>query len=125
MALINYGPDVGKLCVVLDVLDENKVLVDGPVGITGVSRHVITIRRLSLTDFVVDIPRNARTKTLSKAIVKADLINNWNNTPWAKKLEAKKRRSELTDFDRFKVMVARKQRGRLIRAKFAELQKQN
>ena len=119
--MINYGPDLGKLCVILDVLDENKVLVDGPVGVTGVKRHVITIRRLSLTDFTVSIARNARAKTLSKAIVQADLIAQWNATPWAKKLLAKKRRTELTDFDRFKVMMARKQRGRLIRAKMMEL----
>ena len=125
MALINYGPDENKLCTVLDVVDENKVLVDGPVSLTGVRRHVINVRRLSLTDFTVAIPRQAREKTLKNAWAKAELLTNWSKTAWAKKLSDKKRRSELTDFDRFKVQMLRKQRSRIVRKKFAELCKKN
>jgi large subunit ribosomal protein L14e len=45
----------------------------------------------------------------------------WNATAWAKKLESKKVRANLSDFDRFKVMVAKKQRSKIIATKVAEL----
>ena len=39
----------------------------------------------------------------------------------AKKLAAKKKRANLSDFDRFKVMVAKKQKAEIIAKKMAEL----
>jgi large subunit ribosomal protein L14e len=44
-------------------------------------------------------------------------MNKWSETSWAKKLEAKKKRAALTDFDRFKVMIAKKQRSKAIAEK--------
>jgi large subunit ribosomal protein L14e len=44
---INYGKDVGKLAVIVGVMNDNRVLIDGE----GISRQVIPIRRLSLTKF--------------------------------------------------------------------------
>ena len=38
----------------------------------------------------------------------------WNATPWAKKLAVKAKRASLSDFDRFKVMVAKKQRSQIV-----------
>ena len=37
-----------------------RVVVDGPEKLTGVRRHMMPIRRLSLTDFKTAIPRGAR-----------------------------------------------------------------
>jgi len=39
----------------------------------------------------------------------------WEQSAWAKKLETKKKRANLSDFDRFKVMVARKQKAAIIK----------
>ena len=41
----------------------------------------------------------------------------WDATTWAKKLARKKTRANLTDFERFKLMVARKQKAALVKAK--------
>jgi hypothetical protein len=41
VVLINYGPDAGKLATVIDIVDQNKCLVEGPEEITGVKRQVI------------------------------------------------------------------------------------
>ena len=38
----------------------------------------------------------------------------WNSTAWAKKLAVRKTRANLTDFDRFKVMIAKKQKSKII-----------
>ena len=44
-----------------------KVLVDGPASLTGVLRQVITVKRISLTDIVVNgVHRTARQSTLEK-----------------------------------------------------------
>ena len=121
IVLINFGPEKGKLATIIDIVDQNKCLIDGPEEITGVSRQVISYSRIALTDLTVKIQRNARQTTLKKAWEAGDTLNKWESSSWAKKLSAKKRRANLNDFDRFKVMVARKQRNEIIAKKMTEL----
>uniref|UniRef100_A0A6U0GYB4 Large ribosomal subunit protein eL14 domain-containing protein n=1 Tax=Helicotheca tamesis TaxID=374047 RepID=A0A6U0GYB4_9STRA len=121
VVLINYGPDAGKLATIIDIVDQNKCLVEGPADITGVTRQVIPYKRIALTDLKVKICRNARSKTLKAAWAEADTLKQWESSSWAKKLAAKKKRASLSDFDRFKVMVARKQKSAIIEKKIKEL----
>ena len=121
VVLINYGPEEGKLATVIDIVDSNKCLIDGPADITGVSRQVISFTRIALTDLTVKIGRNARQKTLKKAWEEADTLATWEKSSWAKKLSARKKRASMNDFDRFKVMVARKQKSKIIADKMKEL----
>merc|ERR1719378_1461705 len=72
---------------------------------------MMPVRRLSLTDLKSTIPRGAREKTLKLALDKDEVMKKWEETAWAKKLQSKKVRSEMNDFDRFKLMVARKKRS--------------
>mmetsp|Transcript_15851 Transcript_15851/g.28778 ORF Transcript_15851/g.28778 Transcript_15851/m.28778 type:complete len:135 (+) Transcript_15851:58-462(+) len=118
---INHGPDAGKLATVVDIVDQNKCLIDGPEEITGVSRQVIPYKRIALTDLTVKIQRNARAKTMKAAWKEGNTLAQWEGSSWAQKLEAKKKRSNLSDFDRFKVMVAKKQKSRIIALKIKEL----
>lgn len=53
VGLVQYGSDEGKLCTVIDVIDNNRVLIDGPEPITGVKRQELNIKRLMLTDITV------------------------------------------------------------------------
>mmetsp|Transcript_48616 Transcript_48616/g.72159 ORF Transcript_48616/g.72159 Transcript_48616/m.72159 type:complete len:134 (+) Transcript_48616:135-536(+) len=121
IVLINYGPLTGKLATIIDIVDQNKCLVQGPEEITGVKRQVIPFKRIALTDFKVKIARNAREKTLKAAWAKEDILSKWEATPWATKLSNKAKRANLSDFDRFKVMVARKQKSKIIAKKMKEL----
>jgi large subunit ribosomal protein L14e len=121
IVLISYGPNAGSLATVIDIVDQNKCLIDGPEEITGVSRQVIPYRRIALTDLTVKIQRNARAKQLKSAWKEGDVQAKWEGSSWAKKLEAKKKRSGLSDFDRFKVMVAKQQKSRIIAKKIKEL----
>merc|ERR1719473_702810 len=84
---------------------------------------MMPIRRLSLTDFKCTIPRGAREKTLKLALDKDSVMNKWQETAWAKKLNAKKVRSEMNDFDRFKLMVARKKRSTAVKATLKKTKK--
>mmetsp|Transcript_81068 Transcript_81068/g.127684 ORF Transcript_81068/g.127684 Transcript_81068/m.127684 type:complete len:138 (-) Transcript_81068:73-486(-) len=115
LALITYGPCEGKMCTVVDIVDQKRVVVDGPESVTGVRRHMMPVKRLSLTDFAMKIPRGAREKTLKKALSSEDVMKKWSETAWAKKLAAKKTRSEMDDFARFKLMVAKKKRSSAIK----------
>ena len=118
VVLINYGPAKGKLAVVIDVVDQNKCLVDGG---TLNERQVVSFARIYLTDFVLKIQRNARPGTLSKAWDAQGMTEKWEATSWAKKLSAKTKRAGLSDFDRFKVMVAKKQKSEIIAKKLASM----
>ncbi len=57
VCLITHGADEGKLCVIVDVIDSSRALVDGPSTINGVKRQPMLFTRLSLTDIVVKIQR--------------------------------------------------------------------
>ena len=118
---MNYGPDAGKLATIIDIVDGNKCLIDGPVPKTGVARQVISFKRLALTDIVVKIPKNARQKTLVKAWDETTVEAKWEATSWSKKLARKKVRASLTDFQRFQLMVARKQKSALVKAQLAKM----
>ena len=122
IVLINFGPLAGKLATVVDIVDQNKCLIDGPVDITEVDRQVISYSRIELTDLVVKISKNARAEEITEAWKEADIQATWDASRLAKKLEKKKRRQNLTDFDRFKVMVAKKQKSAIIAKKLAELE---
>ena len=115
LALITYGPCEGKTCIVVDIVDQKRVVVDGPEAVSGVRRHMLPVKRLSLTDFKVKIPRGAREKTVKKAVAADNLMAKWSATSWAKKLAATKARASMTDFDRFKLMVAKKKRSATIK----------
>lgn len=99
-----------------------QVLVDGPQSITGMHRQVISLKRLSLTDVLVSkLPRSATQKNIKKAWGEQDTLATWKATAWSKKLDSKILRKGLSDFDRFKVMIAKKQKSKIIADKIAEL----
>ncbi|KAF7459142.1 ribosomal protein RPL14 [Cryptosporidium felis] len=110
---IQYGPDAGKMCYVVDVINLNRVLIDGPT--TDVCRQSIPIKRLALTDFKAKIPRGARTGTIKKILEKDDSIEKFNKTSYGKKCAAKLFKANMTDFERHALLVARKKRQFLVK----------
>lgn len=112
VVLLQDGPLSGKLAVVLDVVDLNRILIQSP----EVPRQVFAIRRVSLTEFTMPLPRGARTKTLLKCWNESNVDAKWSETPMAKNLARMAIRKNLTDFERFKVMLARKKRDYILRA---------
>merc|ERR1719420_2895091 len=77
---------------------------------------MMPIRRLSLTDFTCKLTSGAREKTLKKALEAEGVMKKWAASSWAKKLAARQTRSKMTDFDRFKLMVAKKKRAAAVKA---------
>ncbi|WAR11387.1 RL14-like protein [Mya arenaria] len=105
VAYIAYGDDKGKLCVVLDIIDQNRVLVEGPC--TNVARKEFNMKAIQMTQFLLKIPHSCRQKVVRKA--------------WEKEEITKK--ANLTDFDRFKLMKAKQCRNRIVNTEFGKLRK--
>lgn len=103
---INYGPNTGRVAVIVEIINTSRVLIDGPTS--GVKRQEISLRRVSLTDFVLPVARSVNRVNLKKACEEFGLNKKWEATPFGKKLQRAATRAKLTDFDRFKVMVLRK-----------------
>ena len=117
--VINYGPYAGKLAVIVDILNTTRVLVHGPKE--GVRRQEISLRRITLTDFKLDIKRGIHKEALEKAITEYKLDEKFKQSVYAKKIERRLKRANLTDFDRFKVMRLGQKRsaiiGKILKAK--------
>ncbi len=107
--IVNYGPLCGKLAVIVDILTTTKVLIQGLKG--GIKRQEISLRRVTLTDYKLDIKRGAKEAEVFKAIDDYKLEDKFKTSNIYKKNELRKTRTNLTDFDRFKVMRLRQKRA--------------
>ncbi|KAK7356663.1 hypothetical protein VNO80_15938 [Phaseolus coccineus] len=119
VAQINYGKEYGRLVVIVDVIDQNRALVDSP----DMVRSQVNFKRLSLTDIKIDIKRIPKKKDLIQAMDTADVKNRWEKSSWGRKLIVQKRRASLNDFDRFKIMLAKIKRAAVVRQELAKLKK--
>ena len=107
--IVNYGPLTGKLAVIVDILTTTKVIIQGHKG--GVRRQELSLRRVTLTDYKIDIKRGAKREEVFKAIEDYKLEEKFKKSNLAKKNELREKRANLTDFDRFKVMRLRQKRA--------------
>jgi len=103
---VAYGPNEGKLVVVIDIIDLRRVVVDG--HFNGVTRQVLPVKWISLTDFKCNIDRQAKRHTLMEALKKEQILEKFAKTSWGQKIENQKKRANMSDLDRFKVMVVKK-----------------
>ncbi|KAJ2744070.1 hypothetical protein GGI20_003265 [Coemansia sp. BCRC 34301] len=123
VVLITHGEDAGKIATIVDIVDHNRAIIDGPT--TDVKRQIITYKNVVLTDIVVKrLPRTIGTKALAKFLEKEQVVEAWQKTAWAQKLEARKRRANMSDFDRFKLMRLKKQQRDIVNRQSAVLRKE-
>jgi len=117
VALVNYGPEAGQLVLIVDVLDANRVLVDGP----GQARRQLNLKRLALTDLVVALEkRGAKATACKKAWEAAKVSETFAASAWGKKLARRAARAALDDLGRHKALMARMARGKAARAALAK-----
>ncbi|BGP40565.1 hypothetical protein JCM10450v2_004560 [Rhodotorula kratochvilovae] len=122
VVLVNDGADRGKLATIVEIIDHNRALIDGPS--TGVARQPFTYRRLVLTPYVLKkLPRAAGTSTVKKVWDASEVDAKWAKSAWAQKRAAQEKRRNTSDFERFEVMLLKKQRRRLVQAAAAKAKK--
>ena len=123
VCLVQYGPEAGKLGVVIDIMNSDRVLLDG-VHHNGAyisSRQVVKLSWVALTDITVEINRAPKQTELAAAA--SGVLATWNASAWAKKIANRAARANMTDFDRYKLQTAKSARGKLFRAELAKLKK--
>ena len=96
------------MVVIVDYADTNRCLVD---GMGSFPRVMYPLKRLTLTRLRIPILRGARTSTLAKAAKAYGLDGKWAAAATNKKMQRFAARANTTDFDRFKIMIQRKQRS--------------
>lgn len=84
VALIEYGPYAGKLVTIVDIIDQNRALVDGTPS--GVPRQAIQFKRLRLTKFRLTIAHGTSSKVVKKQFAAAEIDTKFAETPVAKRL---------------------------------------
>ncbi|KXN87800.1 60S ribosomal protein L14-B [Leucoagaricus sp. SymC.cos] len=114
VVLIKDGPLSGKIAVIAEIIDHNRAIIDGPS--TGVPRQAFPYKHLLLTPLkLTKLPRGAGSGVIKKLVETEGVVEKWDKSAWAQKRVTKEKRQSLNDFDRFKVMLAKKQRRDIVR----------
>ena len=110
------------------MIDQNRVLIDGPTS--GVMRQEYPIKQMQLTPITVKFPFNAPTRIVRKELesnkVFLKCVSNffkiyipqvneqWESSNWKKRIDVKAKRAGLTDLDRFKLRKAKSARNKIL-----------
>ncbi|EIN08709.1 60S ribosomal protein L14 [Punctularia strigosozonata HHB-11173 SS5] len=114
VVLVNSGPSAGNVAVIAEIIDHNRAIIDGPT--TGVPRQSFRYKHLTLTPLVVPgLPRAAGSGVVKAKLEKAGTLEKWEKSAWAQKRAAIAARRKLGDFERFNVMLLKKQRRDTVR----------
>ncbi|KRZ90395.1 60S ribosomal protein L14 [Trichinella sp. T8] len=100
---IARGRERGKLAVIVNVVDGNRALVDGP----GLKRQMINFKNMLLTKMTLKITHYDKTKAIIAAWEKANINELWSKTKLAQSRRRRALRAKMSDFDRFKLMKAK------------------
>ncbi|KRX43643.1 60S ribosomal protein L14 [Trichinella murrelli] len=111
---IARGRERGKLAVIVNVVDGNRALVDGP----GLKRQMINFKNMLLTKMTLKITHYDKTKAIIAAWEKANINELWSKTKLAQSRRRRALRAKMSDFDRFKLMKAKQARNRILKREF-------
>ncbi|KAL8885181.1 MAG: hypothetical protein Q9192_006688, partial [Flavoplaca navasiana] len=112
VVLFTHGQYLGRLAVIVEIIDHKRVLVDGPSKKENnqVPRHAVGLNNMIITPIVIPkLPRAAGRGPVARAWEKAEVDSKWEQSAWAKRRDQREKRQGLSDFERFKVMKLKKQ----------------
>jgi len=69
-----YGREVGRKCVVLDVIDKNFVFITGPKQVTGIKKRIVNINHIEPTMEKIEVNRDSSDEEVVEALKKANKI---------------------------------------------------
>lgn len=116
---VAYGRNAGKPVAIVDVIDQNRALVDGPCS--KVVRQPIRFKRLRLTKHKLSFDHGAPTRVVKKEWEGKEITKKWKASQQFQKLLADKRRKDLSDFGRFKVYKLKQKMNKIINEKVRQL----
>merc|ERR1711872_1092690 len=110
VAVIAAGANEGKLAAIVDVIDQNRALIEGP----GIPRAARSLKDLHLTKIKVKFNHSAKSSIVKKAWEEGEVSKNFEASGWGQRIKKSAIRANLTDFEKFKVNKLKMQRRRLI-----------
>lgn len=119
LARVLRGPRADKIGVIVSIIDSNRVLLENPQD-KSCWRHVQNIKNLDCTRFSVPLKTNASKKTLVDALSKKNVIAKFAKTRTSKQIVAKQAFANSSEFERYQLRVAKRQRAAISRAIFAK-----
>merc|ERR1711931_119881 len=111
----------GQLAVIVDIIDTNRALVEGPCN--GVPRQEIKFCEMHLTAYLLKIGRSQKTKFLRAAWTKAKITEKFQASKWNKNLQKAALREKMNDFDRFKLGRTKQARNKIIGQAYVQVKK--
>jgi len=111
ICVIVFGRHYRRLVIIVDMIDKNRVLVDGLNGVLSrVQRISMPIRWLETTKFrLLNLPRDTTKDQLKGLITKTNVVNEWRNSTTGRRHECIKRKERLNDFGRWKLYFVKGQ----------------
>mmetsp|Transcript_3062 Transcript_3062/g.7174 ORF Transcript_3062/g.7174 Transcript_3062/m.7174 type:complete len:125 (+) Transcript_3062:411-785(+) len=107
---VNYGPSRGKIAVIVDIIDKNRCLIDGPSG-----RQMINLKRVTPSKFKFSINRKSSTNKIHQLFLENKIEKKWFNSRWGKKVLRVKKKENFSDFENFKFMIGKKYKSNIFR----------
>lgn len=118
IVLISYGPLADKIAIIVDIVDDKRVLID-VIG-SEEPRQTIPVKRIKLTDIVAKIQKAASQAEVAEVVKAENVVAKWEETKWAKKLAAAQAKDNMNDFQRFKYAKLAAKRDELVKAELAK-----
>ena len=84
---------------------------------------MMNFKRLTITDFKIEIPRLAKKTVLKKALEDSDVFNKFAASSWGQKLAKRDAKAAMNDLDRYKSTVAKIKRSASVRRAVNQLKK--
>lgn len=119
IAYVAYGRNAGKPVAIVDVIDQNRALVDGPCS--KVKRQSIRFKRLRLTAFKLNFDHSSPSKVVKREWDANQISQKWKSSFQFQKILADKRRKDLSDLGRFKVYKMKQQLNKLVKKKMEQI----
>lgn len=123
VAYVGYGRNAGKPVAIVDVIDQNRALVDGPCS--KVTRQPIRFKRLRLTKHKLNFDHSAPTRVVKREWEKNEMTKKWKEGLTFKRLVADSRRKDLSDLGRFKVYKLKQKVNKVVNDKMAQLKRKS
>jgi len=111
------GPRADKVGIITSIVDTNRVLVENP-GEKGMWRHVQSVKNIEPSALSVTVSTNASTKDVKAALAKKKILESWAKTGKAKSIASTKALANSSEFERYQLRVAKRQRAHIARKIF-------
>lgn len=109
---VNFGKEAQKYAVLTDFVNTKKVIIDSPIG--DLVRQVISTKRIEPTKFnLKEFDNTQNIKSYQARFAQA--VESLSKNGKGKIMKQQALRKNLTDFDRFKVMVLRRKLAKAVR----------